>query len=157
MLFGHLAVSALLHHYLDAEPKAVVAGGLFPDVVDKTLCQVLHLTPSGRMYAHTLLGAAFSTAAVSALWVKRAGVGWVMGYLGHLAADSGGSLPLFYPFKEYEFPGSEPGLFQIVRKAMRDRARMGVELALVAWAACVLASRLGSPGNASQPTEVEHA
>ena len=156
MLFGHLAVSALLHHYLDADLKSVVAGGLFPDVVDKTLCQILRLTPSGRMYAHTLLAVTLSTTAVSALCGKRAGQGWAMGYLGHLAADAGGDLPLFFPFKEYEFSGSEPGLFQIVRKAMRDKARMGVELALVAWAACLLANRLDSQGERPQPVEDEH-
>ena len=62
MLFGHVAISALLHRHIDVDLGASVAGGLAPDVVDKTLCQVLHATPNGRMYAHTVVGLALSTA-----------------------------------------------------------------------------------------------
>jgi hypothetical protein len=138
MLFGHLAVSALLHHYLDADLETVVAGGVFPDVVDKTLCQVLRVTPSGRMYAHTLLSVAVSTSFVSLLWGRKKAKAWVLGYLGHLAADGGGWLPLLYPFKRYEFVGGEPGLFQIIQTALQRKVNMGIELLLVVWAACVL-------------------
>ena len=140
MLFGHLAVSALLHHYLDADLEAVVAGGVFPDVVDKTLCQILHITPSGRMYAHALLSVAVSTTVVSWLWGRRKAQAWALGYLGHLAADAGGRLPLLYPFKEYEFVGDRLGLFQIVQHALHRKVDMGIELVLVVWAACVLGS-----------------
>jgi hypothetical protein len=141
MIFGHLAVSALLHHYLDADLKTVVAGGVFPDVVDKTLCQVLHVTPSGRMYAHTLLSVALSTAFVSLVWGREKARAWALGHLGHLVADGGGWLPLLYPFKAYDFGRAELGLFQILQLAMRRTLEMGIELALVAWAACVLAGR----------------
>jgi hypothetical protein len=140
MIFGHVAVSALLHHYLDVDLETVVAGGVFPDVVDKTLCQVLRVTPSGRMYAHTLLGVALSTTAVSMLWGRRKARAWALGYLGHLAADGGGRLPLLYPFKRYEFVGREPGLFQIIQEALHRKVDMGIELVLVVWAACVLAN-----------------
>jgi hypothetical protein len=60
MLFGHLAVSVLLHRYLGTDLKLTVAGGIAPDIVDKTLCQVLRLTPDGRMLGHSLLGMASS-------------------------------------------------------------------------------------------------
>jgi hypothetical protein len=141
MIFGHFAVSALLHHYLDADLESVVAGGIFPDAVDKTLCQVLRVTPSGRMYAHTLLSVAFSTAVVSLLWGRQKARAWALGYLGHLAADGGGRLPLLYPFKKYEFVGGEPGLFQIIQNALHRKVDMGIELILVVWAACVLGSQ----------------
>lgn len=140
MIFGHLAVSALLHHYLDVDLDTVVAGGIFPDVVDKTLCQVLRVTPSGRMYAHTLLSVAFSTAVVSLVWGRQKARVWALGYLAHLAADMGGRLPLFYPFQKYEFVGEEPGLFQIIQYALHRKVDMGIELILVVWAACVLGS-----------------
>jgi hypothetical protein len=140
MIFGHLAVSALLHHYMDADLETVVAGGIFPDVVDKTLCQVLRVTPSGRMYAHTLLSVALSTIAVSLVWGRQRARAWALGYLGHLAADGGGWLPLLYPFREYEFVGREPGLFQIIQNALQRKVDMGIELILVVWAACVLGS-----------------
>jgi hypothetical protein len=144
MIFGHLAVSALLHHYLDADPKSVVAGGVFPDVVDKTLCQVLRITPSGRMYAHTLLSVALSTAVVGLLSGRQRARGWALGYLGHLAADGGGRLPLLYPFKPYEFVPGEPGIFAILRSAFRRKLDMAVELVLLAWAAYVLGIQVSS-------------
>jgi hypothetical protein len=138
MIFGHLAVSALLHHYLDADLKTVVAGGVFPDVVDKTLCQVLRVTPNGRMYAHTLLSVAVSTTVVSLLWGRKTARAWALGYLGHLAADGGGWLPILYPFRRYDFVGGEPGLFRIVQNALHRKVDMGIELVLLVWAACVL-------------------
>ena len=130
MIFGHLAVSALLHHYLDVDLETVVVGSVFPDVVDKTLCQVLRLTPSGRMYAHTLLGLTLSTGVVSLFGGRRKARAWALGYLGHLVADSGGWLPLLYPFREYEFSGREPGLFEIVQRALQHKVDMGIELVL---------------------------
>ena len=111
---------------------------MFPDVVDKTLCQVLRVTPSGRMYAHTLLSVALSTAIVALLWGRRKARAWALGYLGHLTADGGGWLPLLYPFKKYAFVGGEAGLFQIIQNALQRRVDMGIELVLVVWAACVL-------------------
>lgn len=149
MIFGHLAVSALLHHYLDADLKSVVAGGVFPDVVDKTLCQVMRVTPSGRMYSHTLLSAAVSTTVVSLLFGRKRARAWALGYLGHLAADGGGWLPLLYPFRKYEFEGDEPGLFQILQNALRRKVDMGVELVLLVWAAAILGNRLSKRKQAS--------
>jgi hypothetical protein len=121
--------------------KTVTAGGLFPDVVDKSLCQVLRITPSGRMYAHTLLGLAVSTGVVSLIWGARTARAWALGYLGHLAGDGPWKLPLFLPFKRYEFEGNELNIFQIMRLALSDKVRMGAEFALLVWAAYVLLSR----------------
>ena len=140
MLFGHLAISGLLHHYLGADFKAVMAGGLFPDVVDKSLCQVLRVTPSGRMYAHTLFGAAVSTGIVSLIWGRRTARAWALGYLGHLAGDGPWKLPLLLPFKRYEFEGNELNIFQIMLLAVTDKVRMGAEFVLLVWAAYVLLS-----------------
>jgi hypothetical protein len=144
MILGHLAVSALLHRYLDADLKPVIAAGLFPDVVDKLLCQVLRLTPSGRMYAHTFLSVALSTAVVHKVCGRRTSRAWALGYLGHLVADMEGRVPWLYPFREYEFSGSEPGLFQIMRKAMQRPSEVGFEAALLVWAAYALSSRPSS-------------
>jgi hypothetical protein len=141
MILGHLAVSALLHRYLDADLKPVIAAGLFPDVVDKLLCQVLRLTPSGRMYAHTLLSVGLSTAVVHKVCGRRTARAWALGYLGHLVADAEGRVPWLYPFREYDFTGSEPGLFQIVRKAMLRPTEVGFEAALLVWAAYALSGR----------------
>ena len=111
MLFGHIAISALLHRYLDVGLRPAVAGGIFPDTVDKTLCQVLHITPSGRMYAHTLLSAGLTSLGVGLIWGRRAGVSWGLGYLGHLLSDSTGFVPWFYPFSSYRFYRGTATLF----------------------------------------------
>jgi hypothetical protein len=145
MILGHLAVSALLHRYLEADLKPAIAAGIFPDVVDKFLCQVLHLTPSGRMYAHTLLAAALSTAVVHKACGRRTARAWALGYLGHLVADVEGLVPWLYPFQEYDFSGRELGLFQIVRQAIRRPVEVGFESALLIWAAYALASQSPSP------------
>jgi bacillithiol system protein YtxJ len=118
-----------------------MTAGLFPDIMDKLLCQVLHVTPSGRMYGHTLLGAALSTLLVRKVWGARAAWAWALGYLGHLAADMDGFVPWLYPFREYDFEGEDIGLFRIVRRAIRNPIRVGTESALLIWAAFALVSR----------------
>jgi hypothetical protein len=144
MLFGHLAISLLQHRYLKADLAPVVAGGIFPDVVDKTLCQVLHVTPSGRMFGHTLVGLAVSTAVVGLLGGWRAARSWALGYLGHLVGDVGGFIPWLYPLVPYDFSADSPGLLEILRWALTDPARMGLELALSAWAVGACVGRKGA-------------
>jgi hypothetical protein len=134
MLFGHLAISVLQHRYLRADLVPVIAGGILPDVVDKTLCQVLHLTPSGRMFGHTLVGLAASTLVVGLLGGRRAAWSWALGYGGHLLGDAGGFLPWLYPLVRYDFSQGSPGLLGILRHVVEDPGRLGLELALSAWA-----------------------
>jgi hypothetical protein len=134
MILGHLAVSALLHRYLEVDLAPTVAGGLFPDAVDKTLCQVLRLTPSGRMFGHSLASLALSTAVVRAFWGRRAGRGWAAGYLGHLVGDLPTAVPWLYPFASYEFPERSPGMWEILRQALSNPLRLGLEMALSVWA-----------------------
>lgn len=141
MIFGHLAVSALLHRYLDLDLGPVMAAGAFPDVTDKLLCQVLHITPSGRMYGHTLLSVALTTLLVRQVWGARVARAWAAGYLGHLIADMGGFIPWLYPFRRYEFKEAEPGIFDILLRAMRDPRRVSLESALFVWAVCALTTR----------------
>jgi hypothetical protein len=141
VIFGHLAISALLHRYLDLDLGPVMAAGVFPDVTDKLLCQVLHITPSGRMYGHTLLGAALTTPLVRKVWGARAARAWAIGYVGHLVGDMDGFVPWFYPFLEYDFRRGEIGLFDIVVRAMRSSLRVIVESALLVWAVWALATR----------------
>ena len=138
MLFGHLAVSVLQHRYLKADLVPVVVAGVSPDVVDKTLCQVLHLTPCGRMFGHTLVGLGLSALVVGLIWGRRAAWSWALGYLAHLLGDSHGFVPWLYPFVGYDFPQHAPGLFEIVCRALADPAAMALELALSAWAAWAL-------------------
>jgi hypothetical protein len=134
MLLGHVAVSMLLQRYLGADLAPAMAGGMFPDLVDKTLCQVLHLTPSGRMYAHTLLGLGLTTTIVGAVMGRRQARSWGLGYGAHLVADVGGPVPWLYPFREYDFSGLSPTLGEILRRALGNPAETGLELSLLLWA-----------------------
>jgi hypothetical protein len=138
MLFGHLAVSVLLHRYLGTDLKLTVAGGIAPDIVDKTLCQVLRLTPDGRMLGHSLLAFGLSTAAVGRVWGWRAAWSWALGYMSHLVGDLGGLVPWLYPLVSYDFSPHSPQMWQIVCRALSNPMRIGVELGLAFWAACVL-------------------
>jgi len=133
MLFGHVAVSVLQHRYLKADLKQVVVAGVFPDVVDKALCHTVHLTPSGRMLGHTLLALSISTLAVRWIWGQRAARSWALGYLGHLIGDLGDFLPWLYPFVQYNFPQRVPTLFEILRRALADPIKIGLDVALSVW------------------------
>jgi hypothetical protein len=139
MLFGHLAVSALLHRYLKADLTTAMVAGTLPDVVDKTLHRVLRLTPAGRMCGHTLLGMGLTTAAAGLIGGRRAAWSWALGYLGHLVSDSGDAgVPWLYPFVPRDLSRSEPDLWKLIRRALTDRKRMAVELTLTVWAVCAL-------------------
>ena len=134
MLFGHVAISILQHRYLKADLMPAVAAGVFPDVVDKTLCQVLHLTPNGRMFGHTLVSLVLSTTFVGLIRGRQAALSWASGYLSHLLGDVGGFVPWLYPFARYDFPQNSFGLLEILRWTLANRAAMRLELALVVWA-----------------------
>ena len=141
MLVGHLGISGLAHRYLKADLVPVVVAGVFPDVVDKLLCQRLRLMPSGRMWGHTLLGLALSTVIVRMLWGRQTAWGWAVGYLAHLLADLNGQVPWLYPLVQYDFDPS-PSLWEILRRKLEHPAEMGLELALVGWAAFAVRDRV---------------
>jgi hypothetical protein len=141
VILGHVAISALLHRYLDVDLGPTMASGIFPDVTDKLLCNVLRITPSGRMYGHTWLSVALTTLVVRQVWGMRAARAWTAGYVGHLAADTGGFVPWLFPFRRYEFNTEEPGLLDLLVRSMRNPARVIVESALLVWAAYALVTR----------------
>ena len=131
MLIGHIGIALLQHHYLDAELAPVVAGTLFPDALDKTLCQVLRMTRSGRMWGHTALSVVVSTMVVGALSGRRAARDWLLGYVGHLLADGDEPVPWWYPFKTYAFEQS-PGFAEILRNFAENQTDVVLEFGLLA-------------------------
>ncbi len=133
MIVGHIALSMLGHRYLRTEPLPTLAGGLFPDILDKTLCQVLHVTPSGRMWGHALISVLLSTALIRALAGHKAASSWALGYVGHLLADARGTLPLWHPFTRYEFAPS-PSFGEIFHRFLSDRNSVLLEIALLVLA-----------------------
>ncbi|MCD6285791.1 MAG: metal-dependent hydrolase [Anaerolineae bacterium] len=140
MLIGHIGIALLQHRYLDAELVPVMAGGLFPDALDKTLCQGLRVTPSGRMWGHTTLGIVASTMLVGVLAGRRAARDWLLGYLGHLLADSEGPVPWWYPFKTYTFEQSA-GFAEIFRHFVENQTDVMLEFALLTLGLLALATK----------------
>jgi hypothetical protein len=137
VIIGHLAVSRLEEHYLDAAPVPVFVAGLFPDLLDKTLCQGLHLTTSGRMWGHTLVGLGLTSTLVGLIWGKRALRSWALGYVSHLLCDVGGFVPWLHPFVDYAFKPSS-GLWITLQRFFSDPRRWGTEGALSLWAVATL-------------------
>ena len=131
MLIGHIGIALLQYRYLSADLLPVMAGGLFPDALDKTLCQVLQVTPSGRMWGHTTLSIVASTTLIGVLAGQRTARDWVLGYMGHLLADSRGPIPWWYPFRTYTFEQS-PGFAEILRNFADNRGNVALEVALLA-------------------------
>lgn len=76
----------------DAVALVVVAGALFPDLVDKPLGWVLGVLPGGRTLAHSLLVAVPVSALAIALARRHRrtalGVAFAVAYLSHLPLDS---------------------------------------------------------------------
>ena len=137
MIVGHLAISILESHYLDADVGPTVAGGLFPDVLDKTLCQILNLSPHGRHWGHTVLGFTLSTLVVGWLKGKKTARSWALGYASHLLADLKSPVPLLYPFASYSLPDS-PSIAETLHRFTTEPNKLLPELALAVWAAWVL-------------------
>ncbi len=132
MLFGHLAISALQHRYLNAEFVPVMVAAVMPDAIDKVLYYGIGQTPSGRLWGHTLLVALLSSAIVLLVFGKRSATSWALGYLSHLIADIGGMVPWLYPFVTYEFP--RPESFGTTLWMSLTRPGILIEILLVIWA-----------------------
>ncbi|OQY46747.1 MAG: hypothetical protein B6242_06945 [Anaerolineaceae bacterium 4572_78] len=133
MLYGHLATSALLHRYTHASATPVMIAGIFPDIIDKTLCYVLHLTSSGRMFGHTLLVLSVSTLIVWLVWGKKVGWSWGLGYFAHLVCDMGGTVPWLWPFVSYTFsPDMLPNIFGKIWLALVNPKL--IEVVISIWA-----------------------
>jgi len=147
LLIGHIAISLLEHRYLKADLAPVLIAGMAPDILDKTLCQVLHLTPNGRMAGHTLLGLALSTGLIALVWGRRAAWSWALGYVSHLIAD-GAHVPWLYPFAAYEFPPS-PSLWENLLRYLSSPLKLLPEIFLCL---CVGLSTYLSPIPSSQLT-----
>ena len=140
MLIGHVGIALLQHRYLDAELVPVMAGGLFPDALDKTLCQVLQVTRSGRVWGHTVLGVVVSTTLVGVIAGRRAARDWLLGYLGHLLADSEGPVPWWYPFRTYTFDQS-PSFVEILHHFAENQTDVILEFTLLALGLLALATK----------------
>ena len=102
---GHFSVSLLLKKYLKLEFYPVIIAGIFPDIIDKLLSDILHITQYGRTFMHSIPGVIAASIFVYLLKGKAWGISWFAGQLGHLIGDIS-YVPWFYPFISYQTPQS---------------------------------------------------
>ncbi len=102
ILPGHLAIAIFAHKVTGADLRTLLAATLAPDMVDKSLAQVVHVAPSGRYAMHTALSWLISSLVVLLAAGRRHASAWALGYLGHLLGD-GLQIPFWLPFRRYDF------------------------------------------------------
>jgi membrane-bound metal-dependent hydrolase YbcI (DUF457 family) len=109
MIFpGHLAAPYLVSRvWQRIDLKFALVAAVFPDLLDKPLAWVLHLTPHGRWLGHSLTGLAATTLIVWLIFHRRApwaALSWLTGYGLHLICDAGNFMPWFFPWVTYDWP-----------------------------------------------------
>lgn len=96
LAFGYLLFSPAVRLVRRRAPRglavlALAFGTQLPDLVDKPLSWVFHVTPTGYSVAHSVFVAVPVAAVVAAALTARGrgevGVGFAVGYLSHLAGD----------------------------------------------------------------------
>lgn len=129
---GHIAVNLILissvnwsvrekeHgvNYLHIWPAAMAA--IFPDVIDKVVCDYLHLAPYGRNWTHNLVAVALC-ALVAGLVMRsrRVAYSWAIGHLGHLLGDFV-FVPWLWPLFSYSWPIEDRQIAQGVVQTVVD-------------------------------------
>jgi hypothetical protein len=110
MIFpGHVAASLLASRHLDVDLRLTLVAGLAPDLLDKTLFYVLHVTHWTRIPGHSpfvLVLSGLAVALAGRLWRHdwRWGASWCAGYTLHLLCDlvpGEGVLPWLWPWDAY--------------------------------------------------------
>lgn len=98
---GHLSVSLILSRYLKLALIPCIAASLFPDVIDKALSDIFHITGFGRTVMHSLLGVGCCSLIICLIKNRKWGLSWAAGHTGHLIGDIS-YVPWFWPFIERE-------------------------------------------------------
>lgn len=137
---AHVGITAGAGHVLNRVSHIrlnlgiVAISALLPDLVDKPLALVG--IGDGRYIGHTLLFI-FVAAALLSLKNKFYGLSLLFGGICHLLEDSGGLVPWFYPFADYNFAVNfDPGgsfarldmLFMILKRVYLNPFILGIEL-----------------------------
>ncbi|MBN2329589.1 MAG: metal-dependent hydrolase [Candidatus Omnitrophica bacterium] len=100
---GHLAFSILGNRYFHADWIPVIIGGILPDIIDKPLNDLFHITPYGRYAMHSFFGLFVATLIAYWLFNRKTAYSYMIGHISHLIADVDFN-PWFWPFVEYKFP-----------------------------------------------------
>jgi hypothetical protein len=104
ILPGHMATALIAARLCKTDVRTTLIAAFFPDGLDKGLHWVARLTPSDRLWGHTvwtLLG----TSAVA--WIMGHSVGrpalgraWLVGYVVHFLGDVTAPMAPFYPLSK---------------------------------------------------------
>ncbi|MHB0856321.1 MAG: metal-dependent hydrolase [Anaerolineae bacterium] len=105
MIFmGHVASAYIAARALRLDRPTALAASVYPDALDKGLHWIARVTPSDRLWGHTLwslLGtSALAWALGKAVGRPETGRSWLVGYAMHLGGDLRGHLPLLYPLSQ---------------------------------------------------------
>ncbi len=103
---GHVALAMLGNRYGKAAWLPVMIGALLPDLIDKPLNDVFHLTPHGRFAMHSLTAVAVLTLVIHYFYQWPTAYSYMIGHLSHLLGDADFN-PWFWPFVQYQYP---PGI-----------------------------------------------
>ncbi|MDH3359678.1 MAG: metal-dependent hydrolase [Desulfobulbaceae bacterium] len=99
-------------------PVAVAA--LFPDVVDKVVCDYLHLASYGRNWTHNLVAVLLCSLVLGAVTRSRfVGYSWAIGHIGHLVGDFV-FVPWLWPLFSYSWPNEDRQIAQGVVQTVLD-------------------------------------
>ena len=129
---GHLGIALVIATIFYIPVAAVVVGVFLPDIVDKGFA-ILGLVDCGRSIAHNVFFAIGAGAVALAITRKKSiAFAIFLGILLHLAQDSAGFVPYFYPIVEYDFSDCgpveiHPGTFEIVMEIV------GFSLIIIWW------------------------
>ena len=99
-------------------PAAFAA--IFPDVIDKVVCDYLHLAPYGRNWTHNLVAAGLCALVVGLVMRSRkVGYSWAIGHVGHLLGDFV-FVPWLWPLFSYSWPNEDRQIAQGVVQTVWD-------------------------------------
>ena len=98
---------------------AVVAA-LIPDLVDKVVCDYLHLAPYGRNWTHNLTAVLLFALVLGVILRSRpVAFSWALGHLGHLLGDFV-FIPWLWPLFAYNWPAEDRQIAQGVVQTVVD-------------------------------------
>lgn len=132
ILPDHIASVSMAARWFKVDRPTALAASLFPDLVDKGLHWALRVTPSDRLWAHTIWAWAGSSALVwlcgQATHRPETGRAWLLGYTVHFLGDVTAPLPLLYPLS---MCGYRHGAR--MRETMRGERRFPWRVLAVEW------------------------
>ena len=139
---AHVASAVLANRlaYDDDRIAPAVVGALLPDLVDKTLAWVLHVTESSHHIAHTPLAAAGLSLVAARFWGRSIARSFGSAYFIHLVGDEvhHGRVPWRMPFSSSRRKDSAVGA---------EKMRLRVLGILLEVPASVLLFALTRPSN----------